>query len=147
MEVHVSSLRFRRRWDAAHRVAFLRTVPSFGTLPETALCHAAGASHVRCVDRNEFIFLAGQAVDGLTILAEGQVKVVRETDGDHNVGSGWYISGCQCLDWLTPRLLDDVGGVGDELAVHVGEPEKIHKVRRFVAEIRAPEQKMAFASG
>jgi CRP/FNR family transcriptional regulator, nitrogen oxide reductase regulator len=85
MAIRISSIPYRRYRNEAERIAYLRTVRSFATLPETALRRAAAASRVRRVERGEFIFLEGQTVDALSILVEGRVKVVRETDDGQEV--------------------------------------------------------------
>ncbi len=75
----------RRRWDLPERQAFLATVPLFrGSGPETTRAVAAQL-RPRHIPEGAFLFLAGQPATTFHLLAEGRVKVVRETEDGREV--------------------------------------------------------------
>ena len=68
------------RWDTAERAAFLSGVRLCGSLPPDVLAAAAARTRVKRADRGDFVFLEGEPAASLNVLAEGRVKVIRETD-------------------------------------------------------------------
>jgi CRP-like cAMP-binding protein len=72
-------------WDAARRAALLRSVALFGTLPVPLLERIAAHFQPRRFARGEFVFFEGEASTSLNVLAEGRVKVVRETEEGQEV--------------------------------------------------------------
>ena len=72
-------------WDVAQRVAFLSNAPLFGQLPRDAVEQVAGHFRVKRVQRGGFVFLEGAPASSLNVLAEGRVKVIRETDEGQEV--------------------------------------------------------------
>lgn len=62
---------------AAAGTALLRGVPYFGGLPEEVLAAVAAAAVPRSYARGEIIFLEGEPVAGLFVVAEGEVKIYK----------------------------------------------------------------------
>ena len=59
------------------RVTLLRAVPYFANLPEQVLMALAAAAIPRRYDRGQIIFLQGEPVAGLYLIAEGEVKIFK----------------------------------------------------------------------
>ncbi len=74
-----------RKWDVHERASFLSTVELFRGLPPDTLRAVAAEFRARAARRGAFIFLEGQPAQHLHLVAEGQVKVVRETDDGREV--------------------------------------------------------------
>ncbi len=74
-----------RRWDTADRARHLTTVPLFAGLPPTTLQQVAERFRPRRVARGGFVFHEGEPAGTLNVLAEGRVKVIRETDEGRQV--------------------------------------------------------------
>ena len=74
-----------RAWDLADRTAFLTQAPLFGRLSQAALEQIAACFRIKRVSRGGFVFLEGAPATNLNVLAEGRVKVVRETDEGQEV--------------------------------------------------------------
>ena len=72
-------------WGINERVAFLAQAPLFGQLPPEVLQEIAAHLHTKRVGRGGFVFLEGEPARSLNVLAEGRVKVVRETDEGQEV--------------------------------------------------------------
>lgn len=72
-------------WDVGQRVAFLSSTPLFDQLPRAVLEQVAGHFRVKRVQRGGFVFLEGAPASSLNVLAEGHVKVIRETDEGQEV--------------------------------------------------------------
>jgi CRP/FNR family transcriptional regulator, nitrogen oxide reductase regulator len=72
-------------WDLGGRVVFLGNAPLFGQLPRTILEEVAAHFRVKRVPRGDFVFLEGSPATSLNVLAEGRVKVIRETDDGQEV--------------------------------------------------------------
>jgi CRP-like cAMP-binding protein len=76
----------RRRWTStAERTPFLAGVRLFRELPPELLREVAERLRVKLVARGDFVFLEGAAARSLNLLAEGRVKVVRETEEGREV--------------------------------------------------------------
>ncbi len=75
----------RRAWSEAERLAFLATVGLFRGATAETLHALATHFHPRRFARGAFLFLAGQPADTFHVLAEGQVKVIRETEEGREV--------------------------------------------------------------
>lgn len=75
----------RDRWNLARRTAFLPTARLFHDLPPGILEAAAACFMPRWVQTGEFIFIAGQPAASVSLLAEGRVKVVQETEEGREV--------------------------------------------------------------
>jgi CRP-like cAMP-binding protein len=67
-------------WRAEQRAAFLSGVRLFRELPPDAGHAVAQHFGIKRVRRGGFVFLEGEPATSLNVLAEGRVKVVRETD-------------------------------------------------------------------
>jgi CRP/FNR family transcriptional regulator, nitrogen oxide reductase regulator len=74
-----------QNWHTDERIAFLAGAPLFGQLPPEVLQDVAARVHVKRVARSSFVFLEGEPARSLNVLAEGRVKVVRETDEGQEV--------------------------------------------------------------
>lgn len=74
-----------QEWDSGQRVAFLSDAPLFGQLPRAVLEEVAAHIRVKRVHRGGFVFLEGTPATSLNLLAEGRVKVIRETDEGQEV--------------------------------------------------------------
>ena len=72
-------------WDVSERAAFLSDAPLFGQLPHVTLQQAAEHFRVKRVARGGFVFLEGNPATSLNVLAQGRVKVIRETDEGQEV--------------------------------------------------------------
>lgn len=66
-------------WGLPERIGFLSRIRLFEQLPETIVAHVGSLLHARVIRRGEFAFLEDEPADALDLLAEGVVKVVRET--------------------------------------------------------------------
>lgn len=87
------------------RQAFLATVPLFGHLSRATLTAIAEQVRVRRVADGEFVFLAGTVADSVNLLADGRIKVIRETEGGQEV----------ILRMIQPgELFGGAGGWGEE---------------------------------
>ena len=65
----------------------------------------AAQVHVRSIDDGKFVFLAGTVADAVNILAEGRIKVIRETEAGQEV----------ILRMIQPgELFGGAGGWGEE---------------------------------
>jgi CRP-like cAMP-binding protein len=63
----------------------MATAPLFGQLTPEVLREVAARVHVKRVARSGFVFFEGEPSSSLNVLAEGRVKVVRETDEGQEV--------------------------------------------------------------
>lgn len=72
-------------WDVARRAALLRRVRPFDQLEPSTLDPLAARCRVRSVERGSVLFVEGQPADAVHVLAEGEVRVVRETDDGREV--------------------------------------------------------------
>lgn len=72
-------------WDAARRTAFLPSVHVFRELPPEALAAIAHRLRPRLVEADAFVFLAGTPAAHVSLLAEGRVKIIRETEEGREV--------------------------------------------------------------
>ena len=77
--------RVPRTWNLAERTAFLANAPVFNRLSHDAVEQVAACFRVKRTARNGFVFLEGTPAGHLNVLAEGRVKVVRETDEGQEV--------------------------------------------------------------
>lgn len=66
-------------WDIDQRVAFLSGAPLFGQLSQTVLDEVAAHFRIKRVPRGDFVFLEGNPATSLNLLAQGRIKIVRET--------------------------------------------------------------------
>jgi CRP-like cAMP-binding protein len=76
---------FASGWDLCERMTFLGSAPLFGQLSREILEEVAAHFRVKRVPRGDFVFLEGTAATSLNVLAEGRVKVIRETDEGQEV--------------------------------------------------------------
>lgn len=67
-------------WDTERVSALLRGVPLFGGLSLSTIQRLAERFRPRLVPRGAFVFFEGQSADTLNLLAEGRIKVIRETE-------------------------------------------------------------------
>jgi hypothetical protein len=67
-------------WGVAERVAFPADALLFGQLPPAVLEQVAAHFHLKRVPRSGFVFLEGTPAASLNVLAQGRVKVIRETE-------------------------------------------------------------------
>jgi CRP-like cAMP-binding protein len=74
-----------RRWNEAERSDFLAAVPLFQDVASPTVRAVAARFHPRRIVRGELLFLAGQPADVFHLLAEGRVKIVKETDDGREV--------------------------------------------------------------
>ncbi len=74
-----------RAWDASDRARFLGGLALFAGLPPDVLQEVAAAFRAKRAKRGSFIFLEGQPAQHLHLVAEGRVKVMRETDDGREV--------------------------------------------------------------
>jgi CRP-like cAMP-binding protein len=72
-------------WDASERTEFLSGAPLFGQLPRPVLEEVAAHFRVKHVPRGDFVFVEGLPAASLNLLAQGRVKVIRETDEGQEV--------------------------------------------------------------
>lgn len=75
----------RVTWSVAERIAFLGTVRLFRALPAATAERVAVAFRAQHVKRGEFVFLEGESADSFNLLAEGRIKVLRETEDGREV--------------------------------------------------------------
>lgn len=75
----------QQRWEPAERAALLGAVRLFRSLPPPLQLQIAGHFRVRRLQRGEFAFLEGAPAAELNLLAEGRIKVVRETEDGREV--------------------------------------------------------------
>jgi CRP-like cAMP-binding protein len=73
------------RWDITRRATFLATVRLFQGIPEESLSAIAARFHARRVANGEFLFLEGDQALAVSLLAEGRIKVIRETEDGREV--------------------------------------------------------------
>lgn len=74
-----------RRWDKAERAAFLGGVPLFHRLPSATREAIAGRVRARRLARGAFLFREGEPAESVNLLAEGRIKVIRETSDGQEV--------------------------------------------------------------
>ena len=74
-----------RSWGLEDRLGFLGGVPLFGGLAPDMVRSIAQRFSVKIVERGGFVFLEGDRATSLNVLAEGRVKVIRETDEGREV--------------------------------------------------------------
>lgn len=74
-----------RPWDVPARTAFLTTIHLFADLPSPTRTRVAERLRLKRVERGGFVFLEGQPASNLSLLAQGRVKVIRETDEGREV--------------------------------------------------------------
>ena len=72
-------------WDAPRRAALLAQVSLFAGIPPPAIDDLATRFKPRAVARAGFIFLEGAPAGTLHLVADGRVKIVRETTGGKQV--------------------------------------------------------------
>ncbi|HEX5416972.1 MAG TPA: Crp/Fnr family transcriptional regulator, partial [Chloroflexota bacterium] len=72
-------------WDEARRYEFLGVHPLFRGLSPDAARQVAAAFAPRTILRGDAVFLEGQEAGAFHVLAEGRVKLVRETDEGREV--------------------------------------------------------------
>ncbi len=72
-------------WDVATRTRLLASVRLFHELPADLQREVAAGFAPRLVPRGSFVFLEGQPADQFNLLAEGRIKVVRETPDGREV--------------------------------------------------------------
>jgi CRP-like cAMP-binding protein len=77
--------RVPKAWDESARLRFLGTVRIFQGLPPAMVQHVASEFRARPVPRGDFIFLEGEPASTLYVLAEGGIKLVRETEDGKEV--------------------------------------------------------------
>lgn len=75
----------RLRWGETERTALLSRVQPFRALPSATLPQVATLTGAKHVEEGEFIFLKGDPIRALFILAEGRVKVIRENEEGQEV--------------------------------------------------------------
>lgn len=75
----------RIRWSEAERAMLLAGARPFRALPPTIRSRVAPLTSTKRVAEGEFIFLKGEPIRTLFLLAEGRVKVIRENDGGQEV--------------------------------------------------------------
>ncbi|MGA7673267.1 MAG: Crp/Fnr family transcriptional regulator [Nitrolancea sp.] len=91
--------------DIGQRQAFLGTVPLFRQLSTDTLNAIAGRMRVLQVEDGDFVFLAGTRADAVNLLADGRIKVIRETEAGQEV----------ILRMIQPGdLFGGAGGWGEE---------------------------------
>jgi CRP-like cAMP-binding protein len=72
-------------WDEAGKAAFLRRVRLFEGLSDAVRRDIATRLQVRQAKRDSVVFRAGRPADSLNLLADGRVKVIRETEDGREV--------------------------------------------------------------
>jgi len=92
------------RWNACDIARFLATAQIFQRLGSQALHEAAGIASVKRVRRGGFIFLEGEPIRSLHVLAGGSVKLLRETEDGRAV----------ILRLVGPGEVFGIAGVGAE---------------------------------
>lgn len=87
------------------RARFLGTVPLFHHLSPATLSAVAERIRMLRVEDGEFVFLAGTRADAVNLLAEGRIKVIRETEAGQEV----------ILRMIQPgEMFGGAGGWGEE---------------------------------
>jgi CRP-like cAMP-binding protein len=71
--------RVEPRWDAGERAALLASVPLFERVAPATLKRLAEGFRPKRVLRGEFVFLEGEPANALNLVAEGRIKMIRET--------------------------------------------------------------------
>ncbi|MDI3341459.1 MAG: Crp/Fnr family transcriptional regulator [Sphaerobacter sp.] len=74
-----------QRWDLARRAAYLSSVRLFRELPASTVTEIARRAQPRSLRDGEFVFLAGQSAESVSLLVEGRIKVIRETEDGREV--------------------------------------------------------------
>jgi len=74
-----------RAWDVERSVSLLARVRPFHGLSDAARREIAARLRPRSVTRDGMVFAAGRPADAICVLAEGRVKVVRETEDGREV--------------------------------------------------------------
>jgi CRP-like cAMP-binding protein len=77
--------REERRWNEARRYEFLAALPLFRDLAPSVVRQVAAAVQPRSLLRGEAVFLEGEEASAFHVLAEGRVKLVRETEDGREV--------------------------------------------------------------
>lgn len=72
-------------WGIAKRATLLGSVRPFDQLGAATIETLAARCRVRACDKGALIFVEGQPADEVFVLAEGEVRVVRETDDGREV--------------------------------------------------------------
>ncbi len=72
-------------WELRERTIFLAGVPLFSHLSVDTLRAIATQMRVRHIEDGDFVFLAGTVADSVNLLAEGRIKVIRETEAGQEV--------------------------------------------------------------
>lgn len=72
-------------WGIEQRAALLAVVRPFDRLDDATRRSVAARCRARPVERGAIIFVAGQPAEAVHVLAEGEVRVVRETDDGREV--------------------------------------------------------------
>lgn len=72
-------------WGLERRALLLGRVRPFDHLDVVTLASVAGRCRVRVCDKGAIVFVEGQPAEAVHILAEGEVRVVRETDDGREV--------------------------------------------------------------
>lgn len=85
MATATTAKRTQRLWDETRRLEFLATLSPFQSIDPTALRRVAATIQSRRVRRGEAVFLEGNSASALQILAEGRVKLIRETEDGREV--------------------------------------------------------------
>lgn len=75
----------RTSWTAADRASLLSRVRSFAKLPAAVRADIVRSAFVKRVHRGEFVFIEGDPLTTVSILAEGRVKVIQETTDGHEI--------------------------------------------------------------
>lgn len=122
------------------RIAFLETVPLFRHLSPETLAAIAGQLRVRRLEDGNFVFLAGAAADSVNLLAQGRIKVIRETEAGQEV----------ILRMIQPgELFGGAGGWGEERypasAVALGDAVVLRLPARSFAALVADYSDFAMA--
>ena len=72
-------------WDVDRRADLLRRVRPFSELDPSTLCAVAGYCRIRSFQKGEIIFIEGEPASAVHVLADGEVRVVRETEDAREV--------------------------------------------------------------
>jgi len=72
-------------WGVERRAALLGGVRPFDQLGAETLVTVAARCRVRVAERGAVLFVEGQRADAVHVLAEGEIRVVRETDDGREV--------------------------------------------------------------
>lgn len=90
--------------DVARRIVVLATTRLFGGLPAAVLAAVAARCHPRRLRRGGIVFLEGDPIEAIHVLAAGRVKLVHETEDGQVV----------ILRLVLPRDVFNVAGGGGE---------------------------------